>query len=306
MPLLIYSALSAGGDYYFDANLFMSQGFLGADVNYDDVTKAYRIVGIVRGDSWDLKRGGPLSKLGMNVEVGDYIFAINKRRLSQTFTVQQALTNMEGKELFLDIAKKEVVEEALRAFHAGEEMKMLPSAASGESDAYKVGSKIFSRYSTSTKVMRKWRDGKITRINSDGTFNVYFVDGREERNVKKKWLKLQEEKNTSKSAKGGHQKEGGSNKLFHAAGGDSNSSFSKKKKKKPNLQKPKFGPKGGKETSTVETVNITKKEEERTLSSYFDDMPYHTLRTCAISLEQEGHARYRDYVERNADFVHQL
>ena len=66
------------------------QGYLGADVAWDERVGAYLITHVVVGDCWHDTRGGPLSKVGMDVRVGDYIVAVNGQRLDQVSGARRA------------------------------------------------------------------------------------------------------------------------------------------------------------------------------------------------------------------------
>lgn len=45
--------------------------------------QAFRIARVVKGDNWHDTRGGPLSRLGMDVNPGDFILALNGRPLNK-------------------------------------------------------------------------------------------------------------------------------------------------------------------------------------------------------------------------------
>src|SRR5438046_10311796 len=52
-------------------------GLLGAELSRDPATRAYRNEGILPGENWDKKKSSPVTDLGVNVEPGEYILAIN-------------------------------------------------------------------------------------------------------------------------------------------------------------------------------------------------------------------------------------
>jgi tricorn protease len=78
-----------GGDYKSAPNYRL--GSLGADYVYDEKEKAYRIVHIIKGDSW--KNNSPLRSPGTEVYEGDYILAINGEELNYKVTPNSLLVN---------------------------------------------------------------------------------------------------------------------------------------------------------------------------------------------------------------------
>ncbi len=73
------SELNVGHAYYFGGDNedepSVSVGMLGVDWALD--SGAYRIADIVEGGPWDVDARGPLSQPGVDVEVGDYLLAVN-------------------------------------------------------------------------------------------------------------------------------------------------------------------------------------------------------------------------------------
>ncbi len=94
-------AYELGGDYRRSPDY--SQGYLGADFEYDAATDAWKIVRIVQGDPWDEEHDSPLNGAGVNVQMGDYLLAINGRKLSRTLAPMMALVNLAGKEIALTV-----------------------------------------------------------------------------------------------------------------------------------------------------------------------------------------------------------
>ncbi|MEO0409752.1 MAG: S41 family peptidase, partial [Cyanobacteria bacterium P01_A01_bin.135] len=83
-------AYEIGGDYRHPPNYAL--GFLGADFAQDG--QGYRIAHIVQGDGWS-KAGSPLQGIGVNIQPGDRLLAINGQRLTphqgpHEFLVHQA------------------------------------------------------------------------------------------------------------------------------------------------------------------------------------------------------------------------
>ncbi|MGB3614701.1 MAG: S41 family peptidase [Elainellaceae cyanobacterium] len=83
-------AYESGGDYREEPDYAL--GFLGADFTCD--ADGYRIAHIAKGDPWS-KQSSPLQSMGVNLQVGDRLLAINGQRLTaqrgpHEFLVHQA------------------------------------------------------------------------------------------------------------------------------------------------------------------------------------------------------------------------
>lgn len=94
-------AYEYGGDYRPEPRY--SQGYLGADFEYDPEIDGWKITHIYRGDAWDPKADSPLNQPGVNASVGDHLMAINGQRLNQQLTPAKALVNLAGEEITLNI-----------------------------------------------------------------------------------------------------------------------------------------------------------------------------------------------------------
>lgn len=94
-------AYEMGGDYRPDPNY--SMGFLGADFEYDEKVKAWKITHIVQGDSWDEQKSSPLAKPGLNIREGETLLAIGGRKLTHDTQPQAFLVNQAGQEISLTV-----------------------------------------------------------------------------------------------------------------------------------------------------------------------------------------------------------
>lgn len=92
-----------GGDYRPEPRYEI--GKLAADFTYDRKAKGYRIVRIVRGDTWDARTSSPLAAPGVDVREGDVIVALNGRRLGPDLPLGSALVNQAGREVTLTLAR---------------------------------------------------------------------------------------------------------------------------------------------------------------------------------------------------------
>jgi tricorn protease len=97
-------AYELGGDYRPAPNY--KQGFLGADFIYDEKADAYRVKHIVRGDPWNEKEDSSLFRIGVNVQEGDLLLAINNQRLNKNLHPQELLVNQANFEVMLTFAGK--------------------------------------------------------------------------------------------------------------------------------------------------------------------------------------------------------
>lgn len=81
------------------------RGFLGADLAWDDARGGYRVLRILRGDSWDRAHDSPLAEPGVDVRPGDAIVGIGGLRLDARRTPEEALVNRAGREVTLDVER---------------------------------------------------------------------------------------------------------------------------------------------------------------------------------------------------------
>ena len=85
------------------------RGFLGADLRYDADAEGYRILRILRGDSWNRDVDSPLAEMGLAIAEGDVIHAIGGVPLTRDLSPDEALVNAAGRDLSLVVGsgKKE-------------------------------------------------------------------------------------------------------------------------------------------------------------------------------------------------------
>jgi tricorn protease len=104
------SDLNAGHAYVGGGDLPKVQkipmGLLGADLKQDDKTKYYRIEKILKGATWDPKLRSPLAELGLNVNEGDYIIAVDGKPTNEMPNIYEALINTVGKQVKLKVNKE--------------------------------------------------------------------------------------------------------------------------------------------------------------------------------------------------------
>ncbi|MEI7684419.1 MAG: PDZ domain-containing protein [Planctomycetota bacterium] len=97
-------AYVGGGDLPKVAKVPM--GLLGADLKQDEKTKYYQIAKILKGAPWDKSLVSPLVEIGVDVDEGDYIIAIDGRPTNEMTNIYEALVNTVGKQVRLKVNKE--------------------------------------------------------------------------------------------------------------------------------------------------------------------------------------------------------
>jgi tricorn protease len=83
-------------------------GLLGAQVSRDAASRAYRIDRILRGENWQTKTRSPLTELGVNVSAGDYILAVDGKRVADLENLYSALVGTVGQQVVLRVNSRPV------------------------------------------------------------------------------------------------------------------------------------------------------------------------------------------------------
>ncbi len=100
------SELNIGHAYYFGNDTgdepSVSVGLLGVDFELD--RGAYRIARILGGAPWDLDARGPLGQPGVNVQVGDYLLAVNGVPVDATRDPWAAFQGLAGRTVTLTVS----------------------------------------------------------------------------------------------------------------------------------------------------------------------------------------------------------
>ena len=78
-------------------------GMLGAKFERDAASGFYRIVRILKGRNWDRGLRSPLTEVGVNVREGEYLVAVDGRRLDKLADMYEALYNTVGKQVTLRV-----------------------------------------------------------------------------------------------------------------------------------------------------------------------------------------------------------
>jgi tricorn protease len=78
-------------------------GLLGAQLRRDPQTRYYQITRILNGVNWDKKLRSPLAEIGVNVNQGDYIIAVNGQPANEMANIYETLVNTVGKQVTLKV-----------------------------------------------------------------------------------------------------------------------------------------------------------------------------------------------------------
>lgn len=97
-----------GGDYPKPERILT--GLLGAHIEPDAASRTYRIAEILKGQNWDKNLRSPLTEIGVKVNEGDYIIAVNGTPTSTIPDLYAALVNTVGKQVTLRVNAKPAAE----------------------------------------------------------------------------------------------------------------------------------------------------------------------------------------------------
>jgi tricorn protease len=78
-------------------------GLLGAQLQVDDKTRYVKIAKILKGSNWDKHLRSPLAEIGVNVNVGDYIIAVNGKPTNEMVNIYESLIDTAGKQVKLKV-----------------------------------------------------------------------------------------------------------------------------------------------------------------------------------------------------------
>ncbi|MBA3849951.1 MAG: protease, partial [Opitutus sp.] len=81
-------------------------GLLGADFSRDPLSRAYRIDKILGGQNWSTALRSPLTEIGVDVKVGDYVLAVDGVAMKDVPSIYATLVNKVGKQVVLRVNSK--------------------------------------------------------------------------------------------------------------------------------------------------------------------------------------------------------
>jgi tricorn protease len=91
-----------GGDKFKPERINM--GLLGAKLERD-LSGYYKIIKILKGENFRNDLRSPLTEVGMNIQEGDFIIAVNGKPTKEMNDIYESLINTAGKEIILSISK---------------------------------------------------------------------------------------------------------------------------------------------------------------------------------------------------------
>ncbi len=94
-------AYVGGGDRPQPARI--KTGLLGAQLERDPASRYYRIKKILKGQNWNQSVRSPLSEIGVNVQEGEYIIAVNGVSTNEMTNIYESLLNTAGKQVILSV-----------------------------------------------------------------------------------------------------------------------------------------------------------------------------------------------------------
>jgi tricorn protease len=109
--LSVGHAYVGGGDRVNEAPR-VPVGLLGADFSRDPQTRAYRVEKILGGQNWSATLRSPLTEIGVDVKVGDYILAVDGVPMKDVPSIYATLVNKVGKQVVLRVNSKPAAEGA--------------------------------------------------------------------------------------------------------------------------------------------------------------------------------------------------
>lgn len=97
-------AYEIGGDYRLAP--YYAIGFLGANFEFSERDKGYRLTRVMKGDLWDEGCSSPLARAGLGLSEGDILLAIDGQPLARDLRPNQALVHRAGKEVSITFRRK--------------------------------------------------------------------------------------------------------------------------------------------------------------------------------------------------------
>lgn len=99
--------LNAGHTYVGGGDLpelkKIKTGLLGAQLVQDEKTKYVKIAKILKGSNWDKELRSPLAEIGVDVNAGDWIIAVNGQPTNEMVNIYEALLDTAGKQVKLKV-----------------------------------------------------------------------------------------------------------------------------------------------------------------------------------------------------------
>jgi tricorn protease len=88
----------------------ISMGLLGAELTRDAQTGYYKIATILRGENWAKATRSPLTEIGVDVNEGDFLLAVDGRSTADVKNLYELLVNKAGRQVTLKVNSKPELE----------------------------------------------------------------------------------------------------------------------------------------------------------------------------------------------------
>jgi tricorn protease len=137
-----------GGDYLKPERINL--GLLGARLSRDSKTGYYKIDKILKGENWDKSIRSPLTEVGVNVKVGDYIIAVDGEPTNKMNDIYESLVDKADKQVKLTVNSTPSTE-------GDHETTVLPIADEHNLDYY------------------DWVEGNIEKVNKETNGEVGYI-----------------------------------------------------------------------------------------------------------------------------------
>ncbi|UCG60068.1 MAG: PDZ domain-containing protein [Phycisphaerales bacterium] len=95
-----------GGEYPKPKRI--KTGLLGAEIERDAQSGCYRISRILRGKNWDDTTRSPVTEIGVDANVGDYILAVDGKSTADADNIYELILNKAGKQVTLKLNSRPV------------------------------------------------------------------------------------------------------------------------------------------------------------------------------------------------------
>jgi len=103
MKYFFYDPQMHGVEWEAIKNQYRPLGLLGAQFERDPESGTYKIIKILEGQNWDRSVRSPLTEVGVDVNEGDFLIAINGMATNKMKDMYEALLNTVGKQVTLKV-----------------------------------------------------------------------------------------------------------------------------------------------------------------------------------------------------------
>ena len=165
-------AYEIGGDYRSHPNF--AQGFLGADMRWDEAAAGYRLENFLHGDPWEPQAHSPLAAPGVDVRPGDLLVAINGQPVNAQVGPAQLLVNQAAEEVLLTIRREEKKEETPSEQKTGKEPPREKRAKQNDENGLRTVT-VYTLSNEQAARYRAWINGNRLRVHEATDGRVGYV-----------------------------------------------------------------------------------------------------------------------------------